>query len=52
MPLLPGDMLDFVNSPVPLLIGMTVEDRVYSIAIESDNRVIEATAEGLTTVNI
>lgn len=52
MPLLSGDMLDFVNSPVPFLIGMTVEDRAHSVTIERDNRVIEATAEGLTTVNL
>lgn len=52
MPLLPGDMLDFVNSPVPFLIGMAVEDREHSLAIEEDPRVVEAMAEGLSVINL
>lgn len=52
MPLLPGEMLDFVNSPVPFLIGMTVKDEKHSLEIENDERVVDARETGLTCINL
>ena len=52
MPLLPCGMLDFVNSPVPFLIGMTVKNHKHGKEIENDERVVEAMRTGLSVVNL
>ncbi len=52
MPLLPSDMLDFVTSPVPFIIGMAAVDKDSCRAIENDERVLEASSTGLTCINL
>jgi len=52
MPLLPTNMIGFVNSPVPFLIGMVVDSKQDTIDLENDGHVIQARAEGLTIVNL
>jgi len=48
MPLLPQDLLDFVNSPVPFIIGMVSQ----SDDILLDDRVKQAMKEGLSVVDL
>lgn len=52
MPLLPENMLDFVQSPVPFITGVTVEDKANACRIESDHRVVDAMGSGLNVVNL
>ena len=52
IPLLPRDMLDFVNSPVPFVIGMMAKNQEHSLLLERDHRVIEAMSEGLSVINL
>lgn len=52
MPLLPEDMIDFIQSPVPFITGVTVNNRADAARIESDLRVVEATGNGLNVVNL
>ena len=47
MPLLQTQMLDFVNSPVPFIIGMVAKNDILE-----DLRVKEAMKEGLSVVNL
>ena len=52
MPLLPGNMLPFVSSPVPSIIGMSVDNPNHSLEIENDPDVIDAMAGGLSVINL
>ena len=52
MPVLPFAMLDFVNSPVPFVAGMSVEGDHAMHLIEEDIRVIEAQSEGMSIINL
>lgn len=52
MPVLPFAMLDFVNSPVPFVAGMSVEGDHAMQLIEDDIRVIEAQSEGMSIINL
>lgn len=52
MPLLPSNMIDFVNTTVPFLAGMVVDDFDKCMAVENDDRVIEAIRNGLSVVNL
>jgi len=49
MPVLPPRMLDFINSPVPFIAGVSVRD-VY--AVEKDRRVLEAMSHGMSLLNL
>jgi len=51
MPILPKDMIEFVNSPVPFIAGV-VASRKDIVSIERDERVLNAMSEGLTIVNL
>lgn len=52
MPLLPSDMIDFVSSPVPFLIGMVADNYHQTRLIENDERVLEAMQDGLSVINL
>jgi len=52
IPLLPSYMIDFVNSPVPFIIGMAMNDDDRGISIQSDYRVASAIADGLSVINL
>ena len=52
MPSLPGEMLDFVNSPVPFIIGMQCQLRRHCDDIVRDRRVKEARKDGLSVINL
>ena len=52
MPVLPFAMLDFVNSPVPFVAGMSVEGDHAIQLIEDDIRVMEAQGEGMSIINL
>mmetsp|Transcript_29122 Transcript_29122/g.42969 ORF Transcript_29122/g.42969 Transcript_29122/m.42969 type:complete len:1177 (+) Transcript_29122:347-3877(+) len=49
MPVLPLSMLDFINSPVPFIAGVSARD-VY--AIENDARVLDAMSNGMSLLNL
>lgn len=51
MPLIPKEMLDFVNSPVPFIIGMTMDNRACDNVVE-DYRVVDAMNDGLSVINL
>jgi len=51
MPLIPKEMLDFVNSPVPFIIGMTMDNRACDNIVE-DYRVVDAMNDGLSVINL
>jgi len=48
IPVLPGDALDFVDSPVPFVAGATYEDK----SIYFDSRVRQAMMSGLSVMNL
>ena len=52
MPLLPDNMLPFVSSPVPSIIGMSVDNPKHGIKIENDPNVIDAMAGGMSVINL
>lgn len=52
MPLLPGEMLDFVSSPVPFIAGTIVENSKRLHEIIHDNGVRDAMLNGLSIVNL
>lgn len=52
MPLLPEDMIDFVQSPVPFITGMTVKNKEHATSIKNDQRVTEAMGNGLNVMNL
>ena len=52
MPLLPGEMLDFVSSPVPFIAGTIVENSKRLHDIIHDSGVREAMLNGLSIVNL
>lgn len=52
MPLLPKTMMDFVQSPVPFITGVTASDKTDASRIEKDYRVTEAMGTGLNVVNL
>ncbi len=52
IPLLPSYMIDFVNSPVPFIIGMAIDNGDHGISIQSDCRVASAIADGLSVINL
>jgi hypothetical protein len=52
MPLLPGEMLDFVSSPVPFIAGTIVENSKRLQEIIHDTGVREAMLNGLSIVNL
>jgi hypothetical protein len=49
MPVLPRRMLDFINSPVPFIAGVSVHDFTE---IEHDDRVLEAMSQGMSLLNL
>eukprot|EP00546_Thalassionema_frauenfeldii_P022040 CAMPEP_0178898686 /NCGR_PEP_ID=MMETSP0786-20121207/2479_1 /TAXON_ID=186022 /ORGANISM="Thalassionema frauenfeldii, Strain CCMP 1798" /LENGTH=1151 /DNA_ID=CAMNT_0020569453 /DNA_START=87 /DNA_END=3539 /DNA_ORIENTATION=+ len=49
MPVLPLSMLDFINSPVPFIAGVSARN-VYSV--ENDARVLEAMSTGMSLLNL
>ena len=52
MPVLPHKMLDFVNSPVPFVAGIAVTDAARVMAVESDERTLDAMAHGMSVLNL
>uniref|UniRef100_A0A7S0GHK8 UDENN domain-containing protein n=1 Tax=Proboscia inermis TaxID=420281 RepID=A0A7S0GHK8_9STRA len=52
LPLLPRAMLDFVNSPVPFVVGMICDGTNDLKGIESDHRVTEAIEDGMSVLNL
>lgn len=52
MPLLPGEMLDFVSSPVPFIAGTIVENSKRLQELIHDSGVREAMLNGLSIVNL
>lgn len=52
MPLLPGEMLDFVSSPVPFIAGTIVKSSKHLQDIIHDSGVREAMLNGLSIVNL
>ncbi len=52
MPLLPNDMIDFVNTTVPFLAGVVADSFDKCMAMENDGRVTEAIHNGLSVVNL
>ena len=52
MPVLPHKMLDFVNSPVPFVAGIAVTDAARVMAVESDERTLDAMSHGMSVLNL
>jgi hypothetical protein len=52
MPVLSHKMIDFVNSPVPFVAGMAVKDAPRVLEVESDERTLDAMAQGISLLNL
>ena len=52
LPVLPQKMLDFLNSPVPFVAGMAVNDYARVCEAEKDLRTLDAMANGMSLLNL
>ena len=52
MPLLPENMIDFVQSPVPFITGISAKSKAAASKIQNDQRVTEAMENGLSVINL
>jgi len=52
MPILPRKMLDFLNSPVPFVAGMVVNDAARAVEVKNDERTVVAMADGMSLLNL
>lgn len=52
MPVLPLSLLGFVNSPVPFVAGVAVDDNYRLMEVETDERVTQAMENGMSVINL
>lgn len=45
-------MIDFVQSPVPFITGISAKSKAAASKIQNDQRVIEAMENGLSVINL
>mmetsp|Transcript_15455 Transcript_15455/g.24060 ORF Transcript_15455/g.24060 Transcript_15455/m.24060 type:complete len:282 (+) Transcript_15455:1-846(+) len=52
MPVLPFSLLGFVNSPVPFVAGLAIDDNYRLMEVETDERITQAMENGMSVINL